>query len=182
MSAKESVLAKAVWQETKPASPAVRNSRKRSVSDFLVYAAGAVLLFIVACALVPGWIAPYTPTEMLTDRIMQPPGGSHLFGTDYFGRDIFSVVVYGSRDSLLIGIASVAAGLLAGGAIGALAGYAGGIIDMVLMRLLEILMTIPGILLALAIAAALGPSLANIVIAVSLSAVPAMPGCSGDKL
>ena len=92
-----------------------------------------------------------------------PPGAAHYFGTDYFGRDIFSVVVYGARDSLLIGVASVLAGGLAGCIIGAAAGIAGGVIDLILMRFIEIVMTIPGILLALAIAAVLGPNLFNMI-------------------
>ena len=130
------------------------------------------MLFIVACAIVPQWIAPYAPTDMLTDRIMQAPSAAHLFGTDYFGRDIFSVVVHGGRDSLFIGFASVLVGGLIGGTVGALSGYAGGWVDTVLMRLNDILMTIPGILLALAIAGALGPSLFNVVLAVAVSAIP----------
>ncbi|MCK9860091.1 MULTISPECIES: ABC transporter permease [Paenibacillus] len=146
--------------------------KRLAASNLFLFAAALVILFIAACAVVPSWIAPYSPTEMLTDSIMQPPSAAHLFGTDYFGRDIFSVVVYGSRDSLFIGFASVLVGGLAGGAIGALSGYAGGWIDAVLMRFNDILMTIPGILLALAIAGALGKSLFNIVLAVAIASIP----------
>ncbi|UNK19498.1 ABC transporter permease [Paenibacillus sp. N3/727] len=169
---REAVSAKTVWRERRLVFPVIRRTGRFTVSDWFLYAAGLVVLFIATCAIVPQWIAPYAPTDMLTDRIMQAPSAAHVFGTDYFGRDIFSVVVHGSRDSLFIGFASVIVGVLIGGTVGALSGYAGGWVDMVIMRLNDILMTIPGILLALAIAGALGPSLFNIVLAVAVSAIP----------
>lgn len=169
---KETLWAKTAWRaEAKPSFRPGRLPVRLSVPDLLVYGAVAVILFIVVCGLLPGWIAPYSPSDMSYD-IMARPGLDHLFGTDYYGRDVFSVVVHGSRDSLFIGLASVLVGSLVGGLLGALAGYMGGLIDTIIMRVVEVLMTIPGILLALAIAAALGPSLFNIVLAVSLSAVP----------
>jgi peptide/nickel transport system permease protein len=143
-----------------------------SVSNLFIYVSGFIVLFIIACALFPKWIAPYSPTFMNTELILSAPNADHWFGTDYFGRDVFSLVVYGSRDSLIIGAASVVVGGLIGGAIGALAGYIGGLIDVIFMRFIEILMTIPGILLALAIAAVLGPSLFNIVLAVAAASIP----------
>ncbi|KAF9121277.1 hypothetical protein BGX30_002687, partial [Mortierella sp. GBA39] len=117
---REAVSAKTVWRERKLAAAAAPKFRKFTASDLFLVAAGLIILFVAACAIVPQWIAPYAPTEMRTDSIMQAPSGAHLFGTDYFGRDIFSVVVYGSRDSLFIGFASVLVGGLLGGTIGAL--------------------------------------------------------------
>lgn len=143
-----------------------------SVSNLFLYVAIVIALFILICAIFPKWIALYSPTFMNSGSTLSPPSVKHWFGTDYFGRDVFSLVVYGSRDSLLIGIVSVLIGGIAGSVIGALAGYIGGIVDLVLMRIVEILMTIPGILLALAIAAALGPNLFNIVLAVAASSIP----------
>jgi len=133
-----------------------------------------VLIVIVAvlCAVAPEWIAPYSPTRMDPSNLMQPPSGRHWMGTDYFGRDMLSLVVYGSRDSLLIGLAAVAIGGVLGSAVGAIAGYIGGWFDIVVLRFIEILMTVPGILLSLAIAAALGPSLANVVLAIAVAAIP----------
>lgn len=142
------------------------------ISEWFVGAAALVILFIMICALIPQIIAPYAPTTMSQDAILQPPSFSHFFGTDQFGRDVFSLVVYGSRDSLVIGLLSVLVGGFLGGGIGALSGYLGGFIDRVFMRLIEILMTIPGILLALAIAASLGPSLFNIILAIAISSIP----------
>ncbi|MFE6077827.1 ABC transporter permease [Paenibacillus sp. NPDC057886] len=143
-----------------------------AVSRLFFYAALLVVVFTVTCAIVPGWIAPYDPTQMMTDAILQAPSAAHLFGTDYFGRDIFSVVVHGSRDSLLIGFASVLVGGIVGSALGIIAGYTGGVLDTITMRAVDILMAVPGVLLALSVAAALGPGLLNIALAVAVSSIP----------
>nr|WP_244860515.1 ABC transporter permease [Thermobacillus xylanilyticus] len=169
---KDFVLGKTVWRESKRQTAARPRLRSLGTGDWLAAVSGVILAFAALCALFPGWIAPYSPTSMEADRVLLPPGAAHYFGTDYFGRDIFSVVVYGARDSLLIGVASVLAGGLAGCIIGAAAGIAGGVIDLILMRFIEIVMTIPGILLALAIAAVLGPNLFNMIFAVAVSMVP----------
>ncbi|OWA37206.1 D-ala-D-ala transporter subunit [Saccharibacillus sp. O16] len=141
-------------------------------ADTLIVLAGLAVAFLIGCALFPSWIAPYSPTEMNTAAILQAPSAAHLFGTDYFGRDVFSLVVYGTRDSLLIGISSVIGGVLIGGTLGSIAGYVGGRLDTVIMRVMDVLLTIPGILLALTIAAALGPGLRNLVLAIAISSVP----------
>ncbi|USB32644.1 ABC transporter permease [Paenibacillus sp. YPG26] len=166
---KEATALKPIWKinRKQKASP-----RQISISKVFLYAAGVLVAFMAVCAVVPQWIAPYSPETMDPASLLQPPGTAHLFGTDYFGRDVFSLVVYGARDSLLIGVASVLVGGGIGGAIGALSGYAGGWVDTIVMRIIEILMSIPGILLALAIAAAVGPSLFNIVLAVSAGVIP----------
>lgn len=169
---KEAVMTKQSWSTRRLRVPSLRKLGRLNMNQLLLGTATVIVLFIVTCALFPQWIAPYSPTEMLIDQILQPPSLAHLFGTDYFGRDVFSVVVYGSRDSLLIGFVSVLVGGLIGGAIGALSGYIGGIVDTILMRLIDVLMTIPGVLLALAIAAALGPSLMNVVLAVAAASIP----------
>lgn len=149
-----------------------KRKKNFSFSNIFLFVAIVLVLFIIASALFPKWIAPYSPTYMNTESILSAPSSKHWFGTDYFGRDVFSLVIYGSRDSLIIGITSVLIGSLIGGGIGAVSGYIGGYIDSFLMRVIEVLMTIPGILLALAIAAALGPSLMNIVLAVAASSIP----------
>lgn len=131
-----------------------------------------IIAFVVSCALFPQWIAPYSPTEMNTQSVMQSPSLSHILGTDQFGRDIFSLIVYGARQSFLTGVAAVLLGGLAGTIIGLIAGYAGGIIDTIFMRFIDILMTIPNILLAIAISSALGASLGNIILAISVASIP----------
>lgn len=169
---KEVASTRAIWQRRKWHLQIPKLTSKISTSEILVYLAAIVTLFMIGCALFPQWIAPYAPTAMLTDQILSAPSKTHLFGTDYFGRDVFSVVVYGSRDSLFIGFASVLAGGLIGGFIGAVAGYIGGVVDTIFMRIIDVLMTIPGILLALAIAAALGPHLFNLIFAVAAASIP----------
>ncbi|MFD7524376.1 ABC transporter permease [Paenibacillus chitinolyticus] len=140
--------------------------------DVPYYAALLIVSAIALSAVVPQWLAPYPPGEMNADALLQKPGAAHWFGTDYFGRDMLSLLIYGARDSLLIGVGSVLIGGTAGLLIGSLAGYIGGFADGVLMRIIDVLMAIPSLLLSLAIAAALGPSLLNIVLAVSVSLVP----------
>ncbi|MEH7334697.1 ABC transporter permease [Neobacillus drentensis] len=167
---KEVVNTKSVLQV--PKWKFARLNTNFSVSNFFIYGAGLVVIFIITCALFPKWIAPYSPTFMDTAHTLSAPNSAHWFGTDYFGRDVLSLVIYGSRDSLIIGIASVIIGGLIGGIIGSAAGYFGGFFDVVFMRFIEILMTIPAVLLALAIAAALGPGLFNIVLAVAAASIP----------
>lgn len=131
-----------------------------------------LIIVMLAFALAPGWFAPFEPTDMDTFAILAPPGGGHLLGTDHFGRDILSLVIHGARQSLLMGAFAVLVGGFVGGAIGLVAGYAGRRADMVLMRLLDVWMSVPDILLAIILAAALGPSLTNTIIAVGLVTVP----------
>lgn len=152
-----------------------RVQKKRTsftLADVSVAIASFVLLFILVCALVPSVIAPYEPTFMDTDHILEAPSATHFFGTDHYGKDVFSSVVYGSRDALIIGLSAVAIGLGVGSLIGAISGYIGGWLDTTIMRLNEIVMTIPGILLALAIAAVLGPSVRNLVLAIAIASIP----------
>ncbi|MEK8129246.1 ABC transporter permease [Paenibacillus filicis] len=171
---KQSIAAENAWTGRRRFAffPLRLGLRRLPVSDGFFYAALLIVAFIVVCALIPSWIAPYAPTDMRTDEILQPPGAKHWFGTDYFGRDVLSLVIHGSRDSLLIALASVLIGGLSGGLVGSLSAYIGGVVDKAVMRVVDVLMTIPSLLLALAIAAALGPSLFNIVLSVSIAAVP----------
>ncbi|WP_135555862.1 ABC transporter permease [Paenibacillus cymbidii] len=147
-------------------------SPKVTVSDVLLYTSLFVLAFLLVCAIAPQWIAPYSPTDMMTDRLLQAPSFAHLLGTDQFGRDVWTLVVYGSRQSLTMGIVSVLIGGLVGTLLGLVAGYFGGVIDSLFMRFNDILMTIPGILFAIAIAVALGPSFFNVILAISIASIP----------
>ncbi|NHN29151.1 ABC transporter permease [Paenibacillus agricola] len=131
-----------------------------------------ILLALVVCALIPQWIAPYSPTDMQTDHLLQAPSATHWLGTDQFGRDVWSLIVYGSRQSLMIGVIATLIGGFVGTLIGLVAGYWGGFIDSIFMRVTDVMMTIPGILFAIVIAVVLGPSFFNIIIAISIASIP----------
>jgi ABC-type dipeptide/oligopeptide/nickel transport system permease subunit len=135
-----------------------------------------VLLFVV-CAIFAPWIAPHKPLDQDLSALGPggiPPGPSadHWFGVDTLGRDEFSRILYGARLSLLVGVVSVAVGLSIGIVLGAVAGFFGGWIDTLTMRVIDVMLAIPGLLLAIGIVAALGPGLYNIMIAVGLTQVP----------
>lgn len=131
-----------------------------------------VLAVLLACAAAPAWIAPYAPTDMDDIAILSPPDAAHWLGTDHFGRDVLSLMIHGARQSLLMGIWAVLVGGVLGGIIGLAAGYLGGRTDLVLMRLLDVWMSVPDILLAIILAAAMGASLTNTILAVGLVMVP----------
>lgn len=136
--------------------------------------AGLVIFaVIVLCVIFADVIAPYDKV-LATDAAyrLQPPSTAHWFGTDAYGRDIFARVVQGSRYSLTMGIVAVIFGITLGGTFGAVAGYYGGKIDTVIMRIMDTMMCIPFMLLALAIVAALGPGLTNVLIALVITMVP----------
>lgn len=131
-----------------------------------------IIGILVLVAIFADQIAPYGFAEQNLQNQFAPPSAEHWFGTDDLGRDIFSRIVYGSRISLKVGFISVSISLIIGVAIGAITGYYGGKVDNILMRFIDILQSIPDILLAIAIMAALGPGLANLMIAVGIAAIP----------
>lgn len=126
-----------------------------------------IVLLLVFVAVFAPIIAPYDPTEQTIQDRLEPPSGNHLMGTDQLGRDMFTRVLYGAHISLQISVAVVAITVLIGGVVGVISGYVGGLTDETLMRLVDLLIAFPGLLFALVIAAILGPSLMNIMIALS---------------
>jgi ABC-type dipeptide/oligopeptide/nickel transport system permease subunit len=130
-----------------------------------------LLLLILVTILAP-WIAPYEPTKQNYDRLLEPPSGAHLFGTDDLGRDILSRVVWGGRESLRVGMLGIAIGMGGGVIVGLVSGYYGGLLDSFIMRLVDIFLAFPTILLLLSIVAALGPSLTTVLVALGISSVP----------
>jgi peptide/nickel transport system permease protein len=132
-----------------------------------------VTLVLFAAAFGPA-LSRYAPDEPDFAATLSAPSAEHWLGTDDLGRDTLSRILFGARISLLVGLASVAAGLLLGGPIGLVAGYAGGWTDSVLMRCMDVLLAFPGLLLALGITAALGATLANTVIAIAAVNLPVL--------
>jgi peptide/nickel transport system permease protein len=136
-------------------------------------AAGLVVLaLLILAAVFADVLAPYSFTDGDLTRRLQAPSGSHLFGTDELGRDVFSRVIYGARVSLQVGAVAVGISLVLGTTIGLVAGYRGGWIDAVLMRMMDILFSFPVVLLAIAIVAVLSPSLVNTMIAIGVVFTP----------
>jgi peptide/nickel transport system permease protein len=118
------------------------------------------------------WLAPYDPNKIDPLNVLQSPGAQHWLGTDGLGRDVFSRILYGARVSLYSGFLVVSVSMVIGTVIGLVAGYAGGIIDAVLMRAMDALLAFPGLVFALAVTAALGPSLTNAMIAIAVLSFP----------
>ena len=132
-----------------------------------------IFTIIVLCTIFADVIVPYSVAlqQNMETRYL-PPSAEHWFGCDNYGRDIFARVIHGTRNSLVMGIGAVAVGVSLGALLGSLTGYFGGIVDTAIMRVLDVMNTIPFMLLALSIAAALGPSLVNVLIALMISMVP----------
>ncbi|GGD99540.1 peptide/nickel transport system permease protein [Gemmobacter megaterium] len=131
-----------------------------------------VVLLLLMAAFAP-WVAPYDPiTQNLAERLKPPMTGGHLMGTDEFGRDIFSRIVWGSRVTLYIVVLVAVTAPVFGMLIGTVAGYAGGWVDQVLMRITDIFLAFPKLILALALVAVLGPGIENAVLAIALTSWP----------
>ncbi len=131
-----------------------------------------IIIVLILTAIFADYIAPYDYSSNDLKNQFSSPSKDHIFGTDEFGRDIFSRIVYGSRISLKVGFISVGIALIAGVAIGAASGFYGGKIDTFLMRIIDVIQSLPDILLAIAIMAVLGPGLSNLMIAVGIAAIP----------
>jgi peptide/nickel transport system permease protein len=129
-----------------------------------VAGAAVVLLFLLVAILAP-WLAPYDPGAQALDSGLSGPSWAHWLGQDRLGRDLLSRLVYGARISVAVGLGTVSLSLLIGLLVGAASGFFGGKVDNVLMRLADVLLAFPGILLAIAITSVLGPSLRNVLIA-----------------
>ncbi|MEE2657920.1 MAG: nickel transporter permease [Candidatus Latescibacterota bacterium] len=135
-------------------------------------AGGVIVIGVVIIAVLAPLLAPYDPIEQNLYQRLQPPSLDNWMGTDEFGRDIFSRLVYGSRISLRIGLICISIALTAGTLLGVVAGYHGGLADTLIMRLVDLLLAFPSILLAIAIVAVIGPGIDNVMIAVSIVLVP----------
>jgi peptide/nickel transport system permease protein len=132
------------------------------------YGAAALLMLMILAALLAPALAPHDPLRQDLEKDLIPHSADHLLGTDKLGRDILSRTIYGARISLLVGGVTVALSLSIGLLLGSLSGYFGGWVDQLLMRLVDILMAFPGILLAIAFTAVLGPGLDHVILALCL--------------
>ncbi len=145
---------------------------KRFLKDKVAVLSLIFIVFLVFCALFPNVVAPYEYDKYDMAHAFSPVSFEHFFGTDNYGRDIFSRVVYGARISLGIGLVAVISSCFVGIILGAIAGYYSDRIDNIIMRLMDIMLAIPSILLMMAIVTALGNSTLNLTIAIAVSNVP----------
>jgi peptide/nickel transport system permease protein len=136
-------------------------------------AIAALIIFTLAVvSVLAPWLAPYDPFKLNPGAILKAPSALNWMGTDEYGRDVMSRIIWGSRVSLLVGLMSVGLGTTTGAVIGLICGYFGGKVDYVIQRFMDVLMAFPGLILALAMVAALGASIHNVVIALSLTIIP----------
>jgi peptide/nickel transport system permease protein len=145
----------------------------RQLAQRRVAVAGlAVVLFFIALAILAPLISPYDPLATNWAAVRKPPSALHWFGTDEIGRDVLARVIWGSRASLLAGLVSVSLALAVGVPIGLVSGYLGGFVDGTVMRVIDAMLAIPFLILAIALAAFLGPSLANAMVAIGVTQTP----------
>jgi ABC-type dipeptide/oligopeptide/nickel transport system permease subunit len=138
----------------------------------VVILGAAIIAVLVLAALLADVISPHDPYRQNLRESLQQPSPAHLLGTDALGRDTLSRVIYGSRTSLAVGLVSTLIGAVVGMALGLLAGYYGGILNTLIMRFVDALMAVPSLMLALAIGAALGGGLTNVMLSLGISIVP----------
>lgn len=143
----------------------IANDRKAKVG-------AAILVFAVVIAIIGPYIAPYDVEEPFTDNRFDAPSFAHVMGTDHIGRDVFSRIISGLTVSLLVATGAVAMGVVIGIPLGALSGFRGGWVDSVIMRFMDAIIAVPGRLLAIALVAAVGPSIQALWVAISFSSIP----------
>jgi peptide/nickel transport system permease protein len=145
----------------------IRLRRRKSAMVGLV-----IVVLVILAAIFAPLISPYDPAQQSWSAVRKPPSLAHLFGTDEVGRDLLARVIYGARASLAAGLVSVGIAIAAGVPLGLIAGYAGGLVDGLISRLTDAMLACPFLILAIALAAFLGPSLSNAMIAIGITATP----------
>jgi peptide/nickel transport system permease protein len=161
----------ALEQKTRPFH-GLRDFTRRMYRNGSARVGFVLLIVVVGAAILAPVIAPYDPDLTNSPERLQPPSMQHFFGTDALGRDMFSRVLFGAQLTLQIGVIALSIAAFFGIAIGLVTGYYGGFIDGLFMRLIDLLLAFPGILLALMIVSTLGPNLTNAMIAVGISSIP----------
>jgi len=144
----------------------------RLLRNKLAIAGMAILALFLLCAVFAPWVAPHDPIKQELVKRRQPPSWEYPLGLDEVGRDILSRIIFGARTSLRVGIGSVSFAIIIGALVGALSGYLGGWVDNAIMRLMDIVLAFPSMLLAIAIVSILGPGLMNMLYAIAIVSIP----------
>lgn len=169
-------MTSAAIRETASASGQVRSPfrefGRRMLRQKIAMIACLLLMLLALAAIFAPWLAPYDPTAADYENVLAGPSAVHWAGTDAFGRDVFSRIIYGGRISLAVGFLSVSLGGIAGILLGLMSGFYGRWIDSVIMRFCDVLLAFPGILLAIGVIAILGPGIDNVIYAVAVFSVP----------
>jgi len=147
-------------------TPPARGLRRAFAIPAPLAIGAAIVLLLLLCALAPGALAPYDPLAFDYNALLQPPGPAHPFGADNFGRDILSRTIYATRIDIQIALFATLGPLVIGSFVGLLAGYSGGLFDLLLGRTIDLVLTFPFLVIVIAIVAVLGPGLVNMYIAV----------------
>ena len=154
------------------ASPARPNALWQALSrNRLPWVGIGLLLLIVLAAVLAPWLAPHDPLQQNIAYRLEPPSAEFWLGTDSYGRDVLSRLIYGARVSLLVGFVAILIAMCIGSALGILAGYVGGLVDQLIMGLVDVLLSFPTLLLGLMVAAMLGASLENLIIAIAITEI-----------
>ncbi|ATP42500.1 diguanylate cyclase [Solibacillus sp. R5-41] len=160
-------------KQSSPRMEAFKTFIKRLLKNKAAVIGGLVILFIILVGIFGPSLLKTEPNAQNIINKLQPPSKEHWFGTDNFGRDIFARIIYGTQLTLKVGFLAVLIGGVTGIFLGIVSGYYGGLVDTLIMRIMDVLLAFPGILLALAIVSVLGGSLTNVIIAVGIFSVPA---------
>ncbi|MDP9646482.1 ABC transporter permease [Paraburkholderia caledonica] len=169
-------MATSIDARSAPAAAALPRRKRRGLTRFMrnraaVFGAFLVALIVIMALFAP-WLTHYDPVQASFMTVRQAPSAAHWFGTDELGRDVLSRLLYGARASLLAGVVSVGIAVVLGVPLGLIAGYFGRFVDGVISRIADALLSIPFLILAIALSAFLGPSLTNAMAAIGISAMP----------
>ncbi|QYU67627.1 ABC transporter permease [Leptolyngbya sp. 15MV] len=155
-----------------PAPPsALKRALGKARANPTTLAGLIICLAILLGAIFAPFLSPYDPTEQDILNRLQPPGGDYLLGTDQFGRDILSRLLWGAQISLSVSLSAIFAAMIIGGAIGMVSGYIGGRFDLFVMQVMDVLLSFPSLILGLIVVALLGPDLVNLIVAIALTAI-----------
>ena len=154
-----------------PRMPGWRKALGKARSNPTTLIGAVICLVILAAAILAPWIAPHDPAEQDIMTRLAAPGGDYPLGTDQFGRDILSRLLWGARISLTVSLGAIAVACVIGGTIGMVSGYIGGRFDLFVMQVMDVMLSFPSLILGLIVVALLGPDLVNLVVAIALTAI-----------